>query len=175
MADPIRFPIGEYMYNPADFPGRKDEWIAQIAACPTQLRAAVKGLNDKQLDTPYRDGGWTTRQIIHHVADSHMQAYFRIKLALTENLPIVKPYSQDEFVKLADTTGTPIELSLALVDNLHARWAMLMKALGTGDFVRAFSHPEYGEIPIARALSHYAWHGRQHTAHIIGLRERKRW
>jgi hypothetical protein len=174
MADPIRYPIGEYTYNPAEFPGRKDEWLKQVADCPARLRAAAKGLSDKQLDTPYREGGWNSRQIIHHVADSHMQAYFRIKLALTENAPVVKPYSQDDFVKLADSQA-PIELSLALIDNLHARWVLLYKSMDNASFARVFMHPEYGEIPIARALSHYAWHGRQHTAHIEGLRKRNKW
>lgn len=174
MADPVRYPIGEPSYDPADFPGRKEEWIAQIAACPAKLRAAVKGFSEKQLDTPYRPGGWTVRQVVHHVADSHMQAYFRVKLALTEAAPTVKPYSQDEFVKLADSNA-PVELSLALLDNLQARWALLFKSLDHSAFQRSFMHPENGEVTVAHALQHYAWHGRQHTAHIEGLRRRNNW
>lgn len=175
MPDPIRYPIGEYVWVAADFPKRQAEWIRQVAELPRKLRAAVKALKPKQLDTPYRDGGWTLRQVVHHVADSHMAAYHRIKLALTEPTPIVKPYDQDAFVALPDSLKGAIEPSLALLDNLHARWALLFKGLKPADYAHAFSHPEYGEIPICRALSHYAWHGRQHTAHILGLRKRKDW
>jgi uncharacterized damage-inducible protein DinB len=175
MIEPIRYPIGEFSYDATDFPKRKVEWIAQIVELPLKLRAAVEGLTDAKLNTPYRQGGWTARQIVHHVADSHMAAYHRIKLALTEKKPIVKPYDQDAFAELIDSSQANIELSLALLDNLHARWALLFKSLTPAQFKRAFSHPEYGEIPIARALSHYAWHGRQHTAHITGLRKRKGW
>ena len=175
MIAPIRYPIGEFVWNAADFPRRKLEWIAQIAELPALLRVAVRGLSEQQLDTPYRAGGWTPRQIVHHLADSHMQSFFRIKLALTESNPTVKPYDQDAFAALPDSTQAPIELSLELLTVLHLRWVLLFKALSSAQFQREFSHPEYGAISIARALSHYAWHGRQHTAHIAGLRKREGW
>ncbi|MCC6150870.1 MAG: putative metal-dependent hydrolase [Planctomycetes bacterium] len=175
MIDPVRYPTGEFVWNAAEFPRRKLEWIAQIAELPAQLRNALRGLGDRQLETPYREGGWTPRQIVHHLADSHMQSFFRIKLALTESNPVVKPYEQDAFAALPDSTQAPIELSLELLTVLHVRWVMLFKALSGGQFQREFNHPDYGAISIARALSHYAWHGRQHTAHIAGLRERKGW
>lgn len=175
MIDPIRYPIGEFVWNPSEFPQRRKEWIRNVAELPRKLRAAVKGLKPRQLDTPYREGGWTVRQVVHHVADSHMQSVFRIKLALTEELPLVKPYDQDAFVALSDSLKAPIEPSLALLDNLHGRWALLFNALKPEQFQREFSHPEAGRISVARALSHYAWHGHQHTAHIVGLRKRKGW
>ena len=175
MIDPIRYPLGEYVWNPAEFPKRKHAWIKQIAELPRRLRAAVKYLKPKQLDTPYRDGGWNVRQVVHHMADSHMQSMFRIKLALTEDLPIVKPYDQDGFAALSDSLKAPIEPSLALLDSLHARWALLFKSLRSVQWQRDFCHPDAGRISVARALSHYAWHGRQHTAHIVGLRKRKDW
>lgn len=175
MPDLIRYPIGEFVWQPADFPKRKFEWIAQIAELPALLRVAVRELSEKQLDTPYREGGWTPRQIVHHVADSHMQSYFRIKLALTESNPVVKPYDQDAFAGLVDSTRAPIELSLELLTMLHVRWVLLFQSLSPAQFKREFLHPEYGAISISRALSHYGWHGRQHTAHITGLRKRMGW
>jgi len=175
MSDLVRYPIGEFSYNPKDFPKRKAEWIGQIASCPANLRAAVRGLNEKQLDTPCRKGGWTLRQVVHHVADSHMQSLFRMKLALTEKEPLVKPYDQDQFVDLADSHSAPPELSLSLLDHLHARWVLLLKSLKPAQFKQVFVHPDYGAIPVSRALAHYAWHGRQHTAHIEGLRKRRGW
>lgn len=175
MIDPIRYPIGEFVWNPSEFPRRRKEWIRNVAELPRRLRAAVKGLRPRQLDTPYREGGWTVRQVVHHVADSHMQSVFRIKLALTEELPLVKPYDQDAFVALSDSLKAPIESSLTLLDNLHGRWALLFNDLKPEQFQREFNHPEAGKISVARALSHYAWHGRQHTAHILGLRERSGW
>ncbi len=175
MPDAIRYPIGEFAWVPTDFPSRTNEWIKQVAELPRRIRIAVKDLKPRQLDTPYRDGGWTVRQVVHHVADSHMQSVFRIKLALTEELPLVKPYDQDAFVALADVLKAPIEPSLALLDNLHARWVLLFKSLKPEHLQREFNHPDAGRISVARALSHYAWHGRQHTAHILGLRERKGW
>lgn len=175
MIDPIRYPIGEFVWNPSEFPRRRKEWIRSVAELPRRLRAAVKGLRPRQLDTPYREGGWTVRQVVHHVADSHMQSVFRIKLALTEELPLVKPYDQDAFVALSDSLKAPIESSLTLLDNLHGRWALLFNDLKPEQFQREFNHPEAGKISVARALSHYAWHGRQHTAHILGLRERSGW
>lgn len=175
MPDPIRYPIGEFVWNPAEFPKLKSVWIRHIAELPRKLRAAVKGLKPRQLDAPYREGGWTVRQVVHHLADSHMQSVFRVKLALTENLPLVKPYDQDAFVALADSLKAPIEPSLAQLDHLHERWTLLFKSLKPEQWQREFNHPEAGKVSVDRALSHYAWHGRQHTAHINGLRKRMGW
>jgi hypothetical protein len=139
------------------------------------LRAAVAGLDAAQLDTPYRPGGWTVRQVVHHVPESHMNAYIRIKLALTENEPVIKPYDEDAWAKLPDVVPTSIETSLTLLDALHVRWVTLLRLLDDAQFARAFEHPEWGRVPIEGAVAQYAWHGKHHTAHITRLRERMGW
>jgi hypothetical protein len=139
------------------------------------LRAAVAGLKDEQVDTPYRDGGWTVRQVIHHVPESHMNAYIRFKLALTETQPAVKAYDEAAWAETADVRETPIEVSLALLENLHKRWVVLLKSMSDADFAKQFQHPDLGLVPLEKNLALYAWHGKHHVAHITSLRERKQW
>jgi hypothetical protein len=148
--------------------------IAAIAELPARMRAAVAGLTDAQLDTPYRPGGWTVLQVVHHVADSHMNGYIRTKLALTEHEPTIKPYDQDAWTSLPDTR-LPVEISLAILDNLHARWTTVWRSLAPAQFQRRFYHPEIGLTNLDAQLQGYAWHSRHHVAHIMSLREREGW
>ncbi|HEX8178035.1 MAG TPA: putative metal-dependent hydrolase [Pyrinomonadaceae bacterium] len=175
MTDP-RYPIGQF--QPADAPltgDERQELLAQIADAPTHLRAAVAGLTAAQLDTPYRQDGWTVRQLVHHVADSHMNGYVRTKLALTEAEPAIKTYDEARWAELADTQATPIETSLGLLDALHQRWAALLRALTPAERARTFLHPEWGQVSLDKQLALYAWHGRHHTAHVTALRARMGW
>jgi uncharacterized damage-inducible protein DinB len=149
--------------------------IAQIAEAPAKLRAAVKGLNKKQLDMPYREGGWTIRQVVHHLPDSHMNAYVRFKLALTEDHPTIKTYDQERWAELPDSKTAPIEPSLGLLDSLHERWVGVLKSMSAADFSRNLKHPELGEVVLDRYLALYAWHGRHHVGHITSLRKRRGW
>jgi uncharacterized damage-inducible protein DinB len=174
MADP-RFPIGKFHYEGSPSADVRKTLIAEIEQTPAHLRAAVQGLSPKQLDTPCRDGGWSVRQVAHHVPESHMNAYIRFKLALTEDQPIIKTYDEDRWAKLADVESTPIEVSLDLLDNLHARWVVLLRSLDDQDWKRAFVHPEMGVVPLEKNLALYAWHGKHHTAHITELRKRMQW
>jgi hypothetical protein len=151
------------------------QWISEIAACPVKLRGAVAGLTAQQLDTPYRPGGWTVRQVVHHVPDSHLNAYVRFKLALTEDSPTIKPYDEAAWAKLPDTAATPIEVSLQLLESLHARWVRLLEAMTEADFAREFHHPESGTMSLDTYLSGYEWHCRHHVAHIARLRSRMGW
>jgi hypothetical protein len=171
----LRHPIGRFSFQPPSTREQRQTWIAEIAAAPAQLRAAIAGLNEEQLNTPYRDGGWTVRQVIHHVPESHMNAYIRFKLALTENEPTVKPYDESAWAETADVRDTPIEVSLALLDNLHKRWVVLLRSMSDADFAKQFRHPELGVVPLEKNLALYAWHGKHHTAHITSVRERKQW
>ena len=171
----LRFPVGRFDPRAEITPGRRAEWIGEIAALPARLREAVDGLSDEQLDTPYREGGWTVRQVIHHLPDSHMNGYVRAKLALTEEAPLIKTYDEARWAELADTRDTPPEVSLALLDALHVRWATLYRSLDEAQWKRVFTHPELGTMPLERHLSLYAWHGRHHTAHVTALRERMGW
>src|SRR5438034_10178526 len=139
----LRYPIGKY-----DGKGDLRQWIDEIAAAPSQLRAAVKGLSPEQLDTPYRPGGWTVRQVVHHVPDSHLNSYCRFKLALTEDEPTIKAYHEDRWAELDDSRTTPIEVSLAMLDALHERSALLLKSLAPADFARMFRHPEIGLVSL---------------------------
>jgi len=149
--------------------------IAEIAQAPAKLRAAVEGLSPEQLDTPYRPGGWTVRQVVHHVPDSHLNSYCRFKLALTEDEPTIKAYHEDRWAELDDSRSAPIEVSLAMLESLHKRWVLLMKSLAPADFARTFRHPEIGLVSLAKNVCLYAWHGRHHAAHITSLRERMGW
>ncbi len=170
-----RFPIGKYQ-APADVtPAMREQAIREIAETPQNLRAAVKGLNDAQLDTPYRDGGWTVRQVVHHVPDSHMNAYVRWRLALTETEPTIKPYAEAEWANLEDAAHAPIEVSLKLMEPLHERWVRLLRGLKQEDFARTFRHPDHGVRTLDWMLFLYAWHGRHHAAHITELRKQKGW
>jgi uncharacterized damage-inducible protein DinB len=172
--DDLRYPIGRFS-APASLGG--DARAASIEALrilPEHLSAAVNGLNDAQLDTPYREGGWTVRQLVHHVADSHANSYIRFKLALTEDAPTIKPYDEAAWAMLPDTR-MPIDVSLALTSALHARWVALLNAMSDSDFEKSFVHPERGSQSLATALALYDWHSRHHTAHITSLRTRMGW
>jgi uncharacterized damage-inducible protein DinB len=173
MAD-LRYPIGRREAVSTLTPKQRAACVAQIAAAPEELRRAVRGLDDRQLDTPYRDGGWTVRQVVHHVPDSHMHAYLRSKFLLTEQQPTIKPYDQAAWANTPETRG-PVDVSLALLDALHRRWVLLLERLGPGDFGRTLNHPENGLMTLDAIVAMYAWHGRHHTAHITGLRERMGW
>lgn len=174
MTDP-RYPIGPFKFEGNTSETVHQLWIEQIAAAPALLRKAAAGLSEQQLDTPYREGGWTVRQVVHHVPDSHLNAYTRFKLALTEEEPTIKPYNEKLWAELMDTKKTSIEVSLNLLDSLHVRWVTLLKSLKPEDFSRTFRHPESGIGSLERLLALYAWHGRHHTAHITTLRERMGW
>jgi hypothetical protein len=167
----LRFPIGDFAHSEASH----DQAIADIAGLPATLGAAVAGLTESQLDTPYRDGGWTVRQLVHHVADSHMNAYVRIRLALTEDWPTIKPYAEAEWATLADARTLPVEVSLSLLEPLHRRWVALFESLSEADWARGYVHPESGRQSLEWVVALYGWHGRHHTAHVTRLRERMGW
>ena len=172
----LSYPIGKFQWSGSASPEDRRRFIAAIAATPAKFRAAVAGLTPKQLDTPYRPGGWTVRQVIHHLPDSHMNAFVRCKLALTEDQPTIKPYDQELWAKLADAADTPVETSLALLDALHKRWVVLLRSLDPEDFSRLMIHPEHAApLSLDWILALYAWHGAHHTAHITSLRERMGW
>ena len=175
MTDDLRYPAGRFAAVPPSDEVRQAA-IDDIAALPRKMRDAVAGLSDAQLDTPYRDEGWTLRQVVHHVPDSHMNAYVRLKLALTEDAPTIKPDDERTWAELADAR-MPIEPSLQLLDALHARWATLFRAMTLEHFARAFSHPEYpdGLLTLDWLLQQYAWHSRHHVAQINSLRRRQGW
>ena len=174
MADP-RFPIGKFQYSGSVNELQRKQFIAEIAAAPAQLRAAVRGLSSEQLDTPYRQGGWTVRQVVHHVPDSHLNSYVRFKLALTEEEPAIKGYDEARWAQLGDTRTTPVEVSLSLLESLHQRWTNLLRSLSGSEWKRTFRHPERGLMTLDEALAMYAWHGKHHVAHITRLREAKGW
>jgi len=171
----LSYPIGKFHYGGPTTDEQRRKSIDQIAHAPSNLRSAIAGLSVQHLDTPYRPGGWTVRQVVHHVPDSHMNAYIRFKLALTEEEPTIKPYAEDRWAELADTGTTPVEVSLTMLDALHDRWVRLLRALKTDDWKRTFRHPELGAMNLEKTLALYAWHGRHHVAHITSLREREGW
>lgn len=170
-----RYPIGKFKYDGPPTQAQRSDLISSIEQTPAALRAAVKGLTPQQLDTPYRDGGWTVRQVVHHVPESHMNAYIRFKLALTEDEPTIKPYAEDLWAKLPDVRAVPIEVSLALLDALHVRFAEVLRGMEHDDWKRTFRHPEQGVVPLERNLALYAWHGKHHVAHITELRKKMGW
>lgn len=171
-----RYPVGKFERRDTLTSDERQKAIDTIAAVPQKMREAIRGLNDKQLDTPYRDGGWTVRQVVHHVPESHMNAYIRLKLALTEENPTIKPYDESAWASLPDVKDTPIETSLTLLEALHKRWDTLMRRMNEKDFRRTFRHPEHdGALSIDWLLAMYSWHGRHHVAHITSLRDRMRW
>lgn len=172
----LRFPIGEY--SPPKRITDEDirKYIAAIESFPKKLKAEVAGLTDEQLDTPYRPGGWSIRQVVHHAGDSHMNSLTRFKLALTEDTPAIKPYFEDRWAELADYKDTPLEVSLELLRNLHIRWVILLRSLTPGQLKRTFYHPEYKrEIPLDELMCLYAWHSEHHLAHITKLKEKMGW
>ena len=170
-----RYPAGKFE-NPKEVtPAARQAAIEEIASAPSKVRAAVHGLNDEQLDTPYREGGWTVRQVVHHLADSHMNAYIRWRLALTETEPTIKPYEEAAWAKLEDAAHAPVEVSLRLLEPLHERWVRMLCSVNAEEFARTFRHPEHGIRTLDWMLFLYAWHGRHHTAHITELKKRKGW
>jgi len=171
----LRYPIGKFKYDGAVTDEQKQSFLSDIAQTPAHLRKAIDGLSDAQLDTPYRPGGWTVRQVVHHLPDSHMNSYVRFKLALTEDEPTIKPYAEDLWAQLADTAATPVETSLMLLDSLHDRWVRLLRSLTAAQWKRTFRHPELGPMNLEKTLAIYAWHGKHHVAHITELRRRMSW
>jgi hypothetical protein len=174
MSDPS-YPIGKFTFDGSLDETQRKQFISDIEQTPRLLRAAVIGLSQQQLDTPYRDGGWTVRQVVHHVPESHMNAYIRFKLALTEDEPTIKPYMQELWAETSEVRSTPLEVSLALMDPLHDRWVRLLRSLRPEDWKRKFRHPELGVVSLEKNLALYSWHGRHHVAHITELRKRMGW
>ena len=174
--DSLSYPIGRFEWPKRCSEAHREKWISEIAAAPDAARDAVAGLDDEQLDTPYRPEGWTVRQVVHHIADSHLNAYMRMRLALTEDNPIIRPYDQDGWAALKDAAEDPLEVSIALLDALHRRWISLVRSLDEAALERTFSHPELdANVSMAVLLAMYAWHGKHHVAHITRLRERQGW
>lgn len=173
--DDLRYPIGRLTRADVLTPAQRDDAIAVLADCPIHLRAAVAGLDDAQLDTPYRPGGWTVRQVVHHVPDSHVNAYIRTKLVLTEDTPTIKPYDENAWAGLADSRTAPVETSLRMLEATHDRWVRLLRSMAPADFEKTLNHPENGRMTMDRVLSMYAWHSRHHVAHITSLRSRSGW
>jgi hypothetical protein len=174
MNDP-RYPIGKFNYEGPPSEEQRKKLIEDIAQTPAALRAAVNGLSPERIETPYRDGGWTVRQVVHHVPESHMNAYIRFKLALTEDEPTIKPYEEDRWAKLSDVQSTPLEVSLSLLELLHDRWVRVLKSIRPEEWKRSFKHPQLGVVPLEKNLCLYSWHGRHHVAHITELRKRMSW
>lgn len=171
----LQYPIGRFEWSGPNSDGDRNRYIVEIEQAPRRLHAAVAGLTDAQLDTPYRPGGWTVRQVVHHLPDSHMNSYVRFRLALTEDAPTIKPYDESRWAELSDARTAPIEISLALLESLHARWVLLLRNFKPSDFAQEFRHPELGTVSLDRNLALYAWHGRHHVAHITSLKERMGW
>ena len=171
----LRYPIGKLKMEPQLTDEARREMIDQIEQAPARLRAAVEGLTPEQLDTPYRPEGWTVRQVAHHVPDSHVNAYIRFKLALTEDTPPIKTYEEAEWAKLPDTATVPVEVSLVMLESVHQRWVAVLRSMSAEDFERKLRHPDHGIINLNQLLCIYSWHGRHHVAHVMGLRERMGW
>lgn len=175
MSDDLRYPVGKFRFPEAVSAEARNRFIDEIAATPADLRRAVSGLSDKQLQTAYRDGGWTVRQVVHHLADSHLNSYVRFKLAVTENTPTIKAYDEAKWAELDDARNTPVESSLQLLESLHERWVRFLRSLSDQELERTFLHPELGTVSVDKNIALYAWHGRHHVAHIAALREREGW
>ena len=174
--DQVRYPVGGFGIDPEVTASKRRGWLQQMAEAPLRLAAAVRGLDDRQLGTPYREGGWTLRQVVHHLADAHLNGFARFKLALTEDHPPIKTYEESLWAETADGREAPVEASLQLLAALHQRWLILLESLSEAQFAAcAFSHPDRGLMTIDKAIQLYAWHGLHHTAHITGLRARQGW
>lgn len=171
----LRYPIGKMHRTPSLAPDQRTAAIDAIATAPTELRRAVENLSEAQLDTPYRPGGWTVRQLVHHVADSHMNAYARFRFALTEENPTIKPYNEAVWAELKDASTMPVKVSLDLLDAMHERLVTLLRATPEASFARQLTHPENGAMTVDSLLGVYSWHGQHHTAHVTRLREREKW
>src|SRR5216683_1061135 len=168
----LRYPIGKFTFDGSSTEADRQKFTDDIEQTPAKLRAAVQALSEARLDTPYRPGGWTVRQVVHHLPDSHLNSYVRFKLALTEDEPTIKPYYEDRWAELPDTRATPLEVSLALLESLHTRWVRLLRSLKPEDWKRSFRHPELGVVPLEKNLALYSWHGQHHVAHVTELRKR---
>ena len=173
--DDLRYPVGKFTPPSANTPATRAAHVETLRQLPDRLRAAVNGLNDSQLDTPYREGGWTIRQVVHHFADSHSNSVIRFKNALTEDWPTIKPYDENAWAELPDSKSLPIDGSLDFIQALHARWVALLESMSEADFARGMVHPERGRFDLATTLAIYEWHSRHHVAHITRLRERMGW
>jgi hypothetical protein len=173
--DDLRYPLGPFEWKGEASASQLEEWIAAIGSAPGELRAALNGLLPEQLDTRYRPGGWTMRQLAHHLPDSHINSYVRFRLALTETEPMIKPYDQERWAELGDARTAPVEISLDLLECLHRRWVLLLRSLAPTDWKRAFRHPEIGLVTLEQNAALYAWHGRHHIAQITSLRRRMGW
>jgi hypothetical protein len=176
----LQYPVGKFTWTRSGdgllaTEAERQEWLDEIEETPARLWAAVTGLTEAQIDTPYRPGGWTVRQVVHHFADSHMNAYVRFRLALTENEPTIKPYDEGLWANLSDALTAPADLSLTLLETLHQRWVILLRFLKPEDFARRLNHPELGRVTLEKYLALYAWHGKHHVAHITSLRQRSGW
>ena len=171
----LRYPVGPFKFEGTLSPAERLALIDQIAATPEKMRAAVAGLSEEQLDTPYRPEGWTVRQVVHHVPDSHLNSYVRFKLALTEENPTIRAYDENLWANTDDARTAPVEVSLDLLEALHRRWVLFLRSFGDKDFARTFNHPELGSVSVDKNVALYAWHGRHHVAHITSLRERMGW
>jgi hypothetical protein len=175
MSDDLRYPVGRFQKPDRLGDAMRDDFIDEIATLPRNLRAAVEGLTADQLETPYRPDGWTVRQLVHHLPDSHVNAYVRLKLALTEDEPTIKTYEEHLWAELDDSRTTPIATSLALLEALHDRWVHVWRSMAPADFQRKLRHPDAGPLTMDQALALYAWHGRHHVAHVTSLRRRNGW
>lgn len=175
MSDDLRYPIGKFVYDETAAEKNQSAAIQAVGELPARLRLALAGLSRRQMRTPYRPGGWTLNQLVHHIADSHMNSFVRFKLALTEDAPTIKTYHENLWAELPDANNESPELSLKIIDALHERWFLLLKSLKNEDFLRKVTHPEHGLIDLRYLVALYEWHGKHHTAHITKLRERENW
>ena len=171
----LRYPVGQFDMQAAITEEHRRAFIDEINETPARLRSAIEGLSPEQLETPYRPDGWTVRQVVHHLPDSHLNSYVRFKLALTEDEPLIRTYDEARWAQLEDARTAPVDVSLHLLESLHRRWALLLGSLTDADFARSFRHPEWGAVSLDKAVALYAWHGRHHVAHILSLRERMGW
>ncbi len=171
----LRYPVGKFRFPESISAQDLTKFIDEIEETPARVRSAVAGLDDTQLDTPYRPGGWTVRQVIHHVPDSHLNSYVRFRLALTEDEPTIKSYDEARWADLTDARTLPIEPSLILLESLHARWVPLLRSLSNADWKRTFRHPDLGVVSLENNAALYAWHGRHHVGHVAALRKRMGW
>jgi DinB superfamily len=165
----LQYPVGKF--NLKEFPDKKTRklLIQSLSDLPGKVKETVQSFDNNLLDVPYREGGWTARQVIHHLPDSHMNAFIRFKLTLTESTPVIRPYNQDEWAKLPDVKNTPVEVSISLLESIHKRWVVLLNSMEENDFRKKYIHPESGEVSLAEVLALYEWHGRHHLAHITSV------
>ena len=175
MSEDLRYPVGKFERIENIDDSLRSQFLKTIEELPSKLREAVEGLSEQQLETQYRPEGWTVKQVVHHVADSHANSLIRFKLALTEDTPTIKPYMEDRWAELADSKHAPIEISLNQIESIHARWSLILQAMSVEDFDRNMFHPEHGEVSLNYMLSLYDWHCKHHLGHITKLKERNNW